>query len=460
MKRTLYAMSIMALMVVLSFLSCSKDADGYEGEVDLGSNKLTIRTKAVSAGTTAMTVATPINIYVFNSEDKCIAQKTVESETEKADMKLQAGTYKIYAVAGASSADYSLPKKDDATPQSVVALIEGKQHSDLMTAASDVTLVDGEDSDLTLLMQRKVLMLTAVNITDVPDDVTGISATLSPLYKNITLSGDYSGEQASQTINLSKQDDGTTWTADCGLFLLPSVGNPSVKFVFTTADGKKKTFTYVSQKPLSANYKVSINVNYLKVKEPTLKCSINGVDWAGTDIWSFEADERNFSVDGGGSEPGGGTTIVEGSVPHVGTLYKGCYVLKTEQSGASTHVTVIAPEQYNEWKYTRGDQSGMKSETDAILNKLDVNGIVGWRLPSLSEITYVKDNITTINDNLTALGMQTMTLNVGNTMKLYLFDNGSGKIYGMYIKNGTINETPGNGTSVILRPFTTLTFTD
>ncbi len=459
MKKTLYAMSIMALMVVLSFLSCSKDADGYSGDVELGSNKLTIRTKAVSAGTTTMTVATPINIYVFDSQDKCIAQKALESETEKADMKLQAGKYKVYAVAGAGSADYSLPKKDDATPQSIIALNGGKQHSDLMTATSDVTLVDGEDSDLTLLMQRKVLMLTAVNITDVPDDVTGISATLSPLYENITLSGDYSGEQASQTINLSKQDGGTTWTADCNLFLLPSVGNPSVKFVFTTADGKKKTFTYASQKPLVANYKVSINVNYLKVKEPTLKCSINGVDWAGNDIWSFDADERNFTVDGGGDEPGGGT-VVEGTVPHVGTLYKGCYVLKTEQIGASTNVTVIAPEQYNEWKYTKGDQSGMKSETDAILDKLNVNGIVDWRLPSLSEITYVKDNITTINDNLTALGMQTMSVGTSSSMRLYLFNNGSGKIYGMYLKNGSINEAPGNGVSVFLRPFTTLLFTD
>lgn len=459
MKKKLYAMSVMALMIVLSFLSCSKDADGYEDDVNLGNNKLTIRTKAVSGGTSTMTVATPINIYVFDSQDKCIAQKTIETGTGNADMKLQAGKYKVYAVAGASSTDYSLPKKDDATPQSVVTLNDGKQHSDLMTAASDVTLVDGEDSDLTLLMQRKVLMLTAVNITDVPDDVTGISATISPLYENITLSGGYSGEQASQTINLSKQNDGTTWAVDCNLFLLPSVGNPSVSFVFTTVDGKKKTFTYASQKPLVANYKVSINVNYLKVKEPTLKCIISGVDWTGTDVWTFDADERNFSVDGGGDEPGG-ETVVEGSVPHVGTLYKGCYVLKTEQSGASTRVTIIAPEQYNTWKYTKGDQSGMKSETDAILNNLDVNGIVDWRLPSLSEITYVKDNITTINDNLTALGMQTMSLNVVSSGKLYLYDNGSGKIYGMYLKDGTVSESPGNGTSVILRPFTTLTFTE
>ena len=458
MKRTLYAMSVMALMVVLSFLSCSKDADGYSGDVELGSNKLTIRTKAVSGGTTAMTVATPINIYVFDSQDKCIAQKTLEAETDKADMKLQAGKYKVYAVAGASSADYSLPKKDDATPQSIIALNGGKQHSDLMTATSDVTLVEGEDSDLTLLMQRKVLMLTTVNIADVPDDVTGISATLSPLYENISLSGDYSGEHASQTINLSKQNDGTTWTADCNLFLLPSVGNPSVKFVFTTADGKKKTFTYASQKPLVANYKVSINVNYLKVKEPTLKCNINGVDWAGTDVWSFDADERNFTVDGGGDEPGGGT-VVDGTVPHVGTLYKGCYVLKTEQIGNNTVVTLIAPEQYNTWKYTKGNQSEMKTEIDAKLNSVSVDGVSGWRLPSKEELQYVKDNYETVDALMSALGIQRFFLGSPSSNS-FLFKDISGSIFSYILKSGNVNETPGNGVSVFLRPFTTLLFTD
>lgn len=453
MKKNLYAMSVMVLMVVLSFLSCSKDADGYSGDVELGNNKLTIRTKAVSSGTTTMTVATPINIYVFDSQDKCIAQKTIETETDKADMKLQAGTYKVYAVAGASSADYSLPKKVNATPQSVVALIEGKQHSDLMAAANDITLVDGEDADLTLLMQRKVLMLTAVNITDVPDDVTGISATLGSLYENITLTGDYSGEQGSQTINLSKQSSGSTWTADCNLFLFPSVGNPSVTFTFKTSDGKTKTFTYASQKPLVANYKVSINVNYLKVKEPTLKCSINGVDWAGTDVWNFDADERNFSITGG--DDTGGTTVDDGNVPIAGTLYKGCYVLKTEKSGNKTVVTLVAPKGKNALEFTPGNQTSIKLAIDKGLAELAVSGVDGCRLPTITELNYLSDNIdafrdivsTSSVDNLFTANQLIYCLNDNNEIKCYrcstkeIFEADKGKLY-------------------YLRPFTTLIFTD
>lgn len=449
MEKTLYAMSVMALMVVLSFLSCSKDADGYSGDVELGSNKLTIRTKAVSGGTTAMTVATPINIYVFDSQDKCIAQKTLETETEKADMKLQAGTYKVYAVAGAVATDYSLPKKEDATPQSVVALNVGKCHSDLMTASSDVTLIDGEESDLTLLMQRKVLMLTSVNIADVPDDVTGISATLSPLYENIMLSGGYSGEHGAQTINLSKQNAGSTWTADCNLFLLPSVGNPSVTFTFKTSDGKTKTFTYASQKPLMANYKVSINVNYLKVKEPTLKCSINGVDWAGTDVWNIDADERNFSITGGDNT--GGTTVDDSSMPIAGKVYRGCYVLKTEKSGNATIATLIAPKGKKALSFTEGDESSLKSAVDIALRELAVDGIGNWRLPSVEELKMVRENITTIQGVLLDNNMDNLLL---SCLMYYTDADSSVKCYGM--SNGIVFTPESGKSSYYLRPFTTL----
>ena len=453
MKKNLYAMSVMVLMVVLSFLSCSKDADGYSGDVELGNNKLTIRTKAVSSGTTTMTVATPINIYVFDSQDKCIAQKTIETETDKADMKLQAGTYKVYAVAGASSADYSLPKKVNATPQSVVALIEGKQHSDLMAAANDITLVDGEDADLTLLMQRKVLMLTAVNITDVPDDVTGISATLGSLYENITLTGDYSGEQGSQTINLSKQSSGSTWTADCNLFLFPSVGNPSVTFTFKTSDGKTKTFTYASQKPLVANYKVSINVNYLKVKEPTLKCSINGVDWAGTDVWNFDADERNFSITGG--DDTGGTTVDDGNVPIAGTLYKGCYVLKTEKSGNKTLVTVVAPKGKKSLTYENGDETSIKNAVENALKELPVSGIDGWRLPTLEELNTLSENIDKYR-NILSSNME----NIFTTNQMIYFENDKNEIKCLRCSDKEVLEPISGMASMYLRPFTTLIFTD
>lgn len=456
MKKTVYALTIV-LALIVSLASCSKDADGYSGDVNLGSNKLTVRTKAASTGSaSAMTVATPINIYVFDNNGKCITLKTMTSETETADMKLSAGEYKLYAVAGAESSNYTLPSKDEATPQSLIALKVDKQHSDLMLASSNVVLVDGEDADVTLVMQRKVLLLTSVNISDVPDDVTSISATLSPLYEGLALSGEYYGDEGAQTVTLSKQSDGASWTADCNLFLLPSVGIPSITFTFRTTDGKTMNYTYAGQKPLSANYKVSINVNYLRVKEPTLKCVISGVEWAGTDVWSFDADERNFSVVGGDDK--GGTTVDDGSAPVAGTLYKGCYVLKTEKSGNSTMVTLVAPKNFREWNYKDGDQAGIRKDVSAILDTLNVSSIQNWRLPSKSELEYVKDNYDIVDANIKNCGLDRFLLSTGGMTYRYLYDDVSGNIYSFSLKSGLIDESPQSGKTVILRPFTTIVF--
>lgn len=447
MKKTIFALT-MILAVVVSLASCSKDVDGYSGEVNLGSNKLTVRAKAASVGTSSMTVASPINIYVFDSKGKCIALKTMDSETETVNMKLQAGEYKLYAVAGAASSDYSLPLKDEATPQSIVALKANKLHSDIMTASSSVVLVDGEDADVTLLMQRKVLLLTSVNITDVPDDVTSISATLSPLHGNITLAGDYSDENVAQTVTLSKQSDGTSWTAACNLFLLPSIGNPSVTFTFRTTDGKTKTFAYASQKPLVANYKVSINVNYLKVKEPTMKCVISGVEWAGTDVWSFDADERNFTVDG---EDKGGTTVDDESVPSAGKIYKGCYVLKTEKSGNNIIVTLIAPKGKTALTFTNGDAASINEAVNASLKELSVDGIENWRLPTLEELKFVKENMRAISDVLIEKEMENL---IQNCLMYYLDSDSSIKCLSM--SNGIVFAPESGKISYYLRPFATI----
>ena len=98
MKRTSYAMT-MLMAFVISLLSCSKDTDAVSDDVSLGNNKLVIRTKAVSAGSSPMTVATPITIYIFNANGKCLARKALASEEKTAEMKLEAGRYELYPLA-------------------------------------------------------------------------------------------------------------------------------------------------------------------------------------------------------------------------------------------------------------------------------------------------------------------------------------------------------------------------
>lgn len=444
MKNNLVNAAIAGMICMLAF-SCSKEVSDYEETV--GTSSLKVMTKAAAASS-GMTVASPVNVYVFDASAKCVGYKKVDDSKDNADFKLNDGTYSVYAVAGAGSESYDLPQQSEATPQSVVALKSDKSNGDLMCAAQNVVLKDGEDSEATLQMQRKVLLLTEIIVADVPDEVTAIKATIAPLYENLRIDGEYSGESGAEQFTLSKQGSTATWRSDCNCFLLPSVGNATVKFVFTTNDGKTKTFTYSSAKPLVANYKVAINVNYIKIKNPTLKCVINGVEWDGTDSWEIDADERTFTSDTGGEEP---DTDDEGTAPKAGTVYKGCYVLKTENSGSVIKAILVSPDSKSKLTFANGDNSSVAEAVDKAIGELAVDGITGWRLPTLEEVKYIKEHASEINKSLPS-GIQ----NFPSSASYYYKDKNS--VIRVYYSASDTTGEPATGKATMVRPLATVNF--
>ena len=91
---------IFVCLSVMLAASCAKDNASDNGDYT-GDGKvlMKVKTMAVSAGVTEMNVAKPICIYVFKSSDKCVALKHIADESVEADFNLEAGTYRIYAVA-------------------------------------------------------------------------------------------------------------------------------------------------------------------------------------------------------------------------------------------------------------------------------------------------------------------------------------------------------------------------
>ena len=68
------------LLVLAMFVSCSKDlADGDDA---LGGVTLRIKARGQSGAASEMTVATPINLYVFDTAGQCVAYKSVASEKD------------------------------------------------------------------------------------------------------------------------------------------------------------------------------------------------------------------------------------------------------------------------------------------------------------------------------------------------------------------------------------------
>ncbi len=467
----LYKPAVCLLLTTL-LLSCGSDVCGdIAGEVPAESRDansvLNIRTMAAEAeGGTAGDSRTsyPIAIYVFDSADRCAAVQTIAGESGAVSLRLPEGVYSVSAVAGANAADYTLPARETATRTSAVTLLDGSAHSDLMTAQSTVSLTYGGTNTLTLSLRRKVMLLEDVTINNVPNSVTAVSVTLLPLYTALCLDGTYTGDNGAETIQLTKEGETGTWKSAGSRYILPPSGAATVQVSFT-AGGTAYSYTYNTPDRLEANYRLSVTGTYTGTGV-AMSGTVTGASWAGTKDITFNFDEDGGVTAGapaeggdntgeGGGTQGGGT--VTGTVPAAGTLYNGCYVLRSETSGATTTVTLMSTGSRSSLRFTPSDNASIQSAIDAGIASLATEGIPGWRPATKAEMDYIRTHIETINTSLSGLGKE--EVNKGNSYTHYMkLDNGG---FGLYsVSYGSIGQILHDDNQyAILRAFTTVTFT-
>ena len=148
----------------LALTACEK---GLVDEIiptgQVSNSVLQIKTRSGGSPGEEATVAYPIAVYVF-AGDECRAVQTIGDAGQTLNIALVEGTYSVYAIGGASTADYVLPSADDATVTSALTLKEGRNHGDLMAAQATATLVDGGTNTVTLGLQRKTMLVQSIEI--------------------------------------------------------------------------------------------------------------------------------------------------------------------------------------------------------------------------------------------------------------------------------------------------------
>ena len=398
-------LTIMLLTAAVCSTSCEKYAV-YEGPgVEEPNSMLVVRTRAaLSDGAEPQEqakVSYPVNVYVFDEVGKCVELAEITSGDDEMSFKLPEGDYDVYAIAGATESAYEMPTKENATKTSVITLREGCGHGDLMTADSNVALSKGEENTLTLSLERKVMMVESVTIGNVPDDVTAVSVSISPLYENLLLDGTYSGGNGSGKIGLVETSDGSTWMSETGLYLLEAAGKATLK-ISLTRNGAVHSYSYSCAEDLKANYKVNINGTYAG----------DGIDVSGTIT-------------------GGGKTVV----------------------------TLFTTECMRELDFVKGDQESMESAVYAGIAGLAVDGIDGWRLPTVEELDYVCGNSEPVNQKLKEYGKEIFNIDTYGIYSYYCLDEGMVKVYTPYRKS--FNENPNTGlATLVLRGFATVEFAE
>ena len=353
---------------------------------------LQVRTRGTSPREEA-TVAYPVQVYVFQGS-KCKAVQTIGDEGQTLNIPLTEGTYTVYAIAGASSADYTLPTKSEATNSSPITLKDGRTLTDLMTATATATLVDGSTNTVTLGLQRKTMLIQSVAIKKIPTAATAVSVTIAPLWQSLCIGGSYSGTTGSQTIALTRQADGRTWTlGGDAIHVLPPSSQPASISVNITSGGATKTYTYSCSDQLEAAYKINIDGTYTEAVGVNLTGTITGATWLGERTISFEFDEN------------GSSTVVDGSAvdnsaafPAAGDTYQGCYVLAVDDEDDYAEVTLLSP---TELDFYDADATTMQANIEAALASVTSGDISGWEVPTTAEASMMYDAREAIG-NLTA----------------------------------------------------------
>ena len=368
--------------------ACSEDVV-YEGTSN-GSREANALLQVTTRGTNDAIVSYPVQIYVFQGEE-CRAFQTIGDEGQTLNIPLVEGTYSVYAVGGASSTDYNLPTKDNATTTTALTLKDGRTLTDLMTATATATLVDGSTNTVTLGLQRKTMLIQDVTIKKIPTAATAVSVTIAPLWQSLCIGGSYSGTTGSQTIALTRQADNRTWTnGDDAIHVLPPSSQPASISVNITSGGATKTYTYSCSDQLEAGYKINIDGTYTEAVGVNLTGTITGATWLGERTISFEFDENGSSAAENNDN--------SDNIPSVGDTYQGCYVLAVNDEDDYAEVTLLSP---TELEFYDVNSTTMQANIDAALATVTSGDISGWEVPTTAEAHLMYDAREAIG-NLTA----------------------------------------------------------
>ncbi len=344
-----------------------------ESAVSEPAGVLRVMTRSGDEGTTPLSGA---SVYLFNSSGACVSILSSETTGAYASAKLPAGTYTLYAWGGDGLSGLVLPTQAQASSSYALTLAENQSLGDLLMKEETVTLADGDNETVDMTLERKVIEISSVTITQVPEDITGVQVSVAPLYGQVQLNGEYvASSTAPCVITLTSQGSGT-WAATPQLITFPSKSKPVITITFTAEGADPCSYSYTANEALEANHKFNLEGTYTEPLGVTITGTITAQAWesSATDI-TFDFDESNS---------GTSSTEEPADAPIAGETYKGSYVVSVNTS-AHTAVLLSPNEQRD---YNQQTLEKIKPLLQASLESWpsvsDVNG--SWRIPTIEEV--------------------------------------------------------------------------
>lgn len=330
-------------------------------------------------------VPIPIMYYVFDGSGTCVAAQLVNDVSTKAELSVERGNYKIFALCG----DFA-----DRPTQSSAKLNEAFEvptSSDMCLGQESVTIDDyGMSKDVTIGVSH-LFSAISLSIKDVPSSVTGIKATFCDVYDCLTLEGTFSGMQ-DKVISMTKSAEvPTTWYIPETL-IYPCAKTPmKVMIEITSSDGLVQVVNTTTEYVLESGKKVSLTSQFRTLSVVAAGVVLNN-GWTSVsgdiDFWngSDSGSGGNADTDEQETPPSSNPTAVYEIGQRFGETDAFILDIETDDAtGAQTSLLLQSTKVLYGTNLSEANNfvSSYKSST---------GGVIEWRIPTMSELRLLMQN--------------------------------------------------------------------
>ena len=359
-KNLSYA-AIAACLGMVGLGSCNKEEAVYQGgEKEM--SRLRVMTRAEGESTPPKEA----KIYLLDKDGKCTNIVDLE-DFNKNGIPATPGGYRIIAIGSNDLSAYKLPEQAEANDSSIIKLNSGKKLTDLLLDTEDITLNEGETTQLNMTLNREVICIKDVNADKIPKDVIGTEIIIGPMYKNIRMDGKYTDDTDSIRIALTKDTEDRKWILKGdSIFSLPSKGNPKVILRLITPKNTQE-YSYQTTKPLTKNHFVRLDLVYREGLKAYLSASLSAPIWEGTDSIVYGYEKEDLSKE----------TV---NPPVAGNMYNAFFVVSVN---TKARTAVLLRKKGDTGVSSKEDMTAMSSK----INKPD-SAIGEWRLPTIEECKF------------------------------------------------------------------------
>lgn len=369
--------NITLLSLCIMLAACSKQT--IKTEEDNQKNDLPINISVRSSDTGTDDEYYPINVFIFNEKGEYISRQEVSKEKKAFSTKLKAGNYSISAFSGLDNSEYSYPESP--TYDDVIEIKNSYSlNNALMSGHKDIELT--ETSDITIPIKYCVSSLS-FSFSEVPEDATGVSLSISPLSNGYTFSGNYSGNAPQREIGCTKKDE--LWEAG-PVYVFPSENSEIVLAITVDTESGTETYNYTYRNSLLPgvpyNFKgkynggITVNVGFdIEGWKPGIDVSYDIVPDETTNEEDTgenpDTGESTGTEDTAAPEETDIPTVYSDDLPEPNSIWKSFYVWTTEEiSSTEIEALIITSKQWPKI---------LVKEANDILEWYEQDGLSDWR---------------------------------------------------------------------------------